>query len=46
MLRRTERTLENIPVGPLGIILVDGCQELGGKVNNYLVNWRKEDSAI
>ena len=44
MLRRTERTLENIPVGPLGIILVDGCQELGEKVNNFLVDWRKDDS--
>ena len=46
MLRRTERTLENIPVGPLGIILVDGCQELGDKVNDYLVRWRKEDSFV
>ncbi len=46
MLRRTERTLENIPVGPLGIILVDGCQELGNKVNDYLVNWRKEDTFV
>ena len=46
MLRRTERTLENIPVGPLGIILVDGCQELGNKVNDYLVKWRKEDTFV
>ena len=29
MLHRTERTLENIPVGPLGFIPIDGCQELG-----------------
>ena len=42
MLHRTERTLENIPVGSLGMIPIDGCQELGGKVNDYLVNWRKE----
>jgi len=42
MLHRTERTLENIPVGPLGFIPVDGCQELGKKVNDYLVKWRKE----
>ena len=32
MLHRTERTLENIPVGSLGMIPIDGCQELGGKV--------------
>ena len=42
MLNQTERTLENIPVGPLGFIPVNGCQELGDKVNNYLVKWRKE----
>lgn len=43
MLHRTERNLENIPVGSLGIIPVDGCQELGNKVNDYLVTWRRED---
>jgi len=42
MLHRTERTLENIPVGTLGMIPIDGCQELGNKVNDYLVKWRKE----
>ena len=42
MLHRTERTLENIPVGPLGFIPIDGCQELGKKVDDYLVKWRKE----
>ena len=42
MLHRTERTLENIPVGPLGFIPVNGCQELGKKIDDYLVKWRKE----
>ena len=42
MLRHTERTLENIPVGPLGFIPVVGCQELGENVDKYLVQWRKE----
>ena len=45
MLHRTERTLENIPVGPLGFIPVNGCQELGKKVDDYLVKWRKEAEA-
>ena len=44
MLHRTERTLETIPVGPLGFIPIDGCQELGKKVDNYLVEWRKENA--
>ena len=44
MLHRTERTLENLPVGPLGFIPVDGCQELGKKVDEYLVKWRNSDA--
>ena len=42
MLRRTERILENIPVGSLGLICLPGCEELGEKVNDYLVKWRHE----
>lgn len=45
MLHRTERTLENLPIGPLGFIPIDGCQELGKKVDDYLVTWRKENAA-
>ena len=44
MMRRSERILENIPVGALGLIPVTGCEELGAKVNDYLVQWRKESS--
>ena len=45
MLHRSERELENIPVGPLGFIPITGCQELGKIVDNYLVEWRKENAA-
>lgn len=44
MLHRTERTLENIPIGALGLIPVEGCEELGSKVNDYLVKWRRESA--
>lgn len=44
MLRRNDRNLENIPVGALGIIALDGCQEMGQRVNDYLVKWRHEDN--
>lgn len=44
MLHRTERNLENIPVGGLGLIPIAGCEELGNKVNDYLVKWRKESA--
>ena len=37
-----ERNLETIPVGPLGIIPLESCKELGDRVNNYLVAWRNE----
>lgn len=46
MLRRNERILDNIPVGALGIIALDGCQEMGNRVNDYLVKWRKEDGHV
>ncbi len=41
--RSMNRTFENIPVGPLGIIALDGCETMGEKVNKYLTDWRRED---
>ena len=43
MLRRNDRNLENIPVGALGIIALDGCKEMGKRVDDYIVKWRQED---
>ena len=37
--------LENLvstPVGPLGLIAMPGCEEIGKRIDYYLVNWRKE----
>ena len=43
MTKREEmRNLETIPVGSLVIIALKGCQELGEKVDQYLVDWRTE----
>ena len=42
MIHRTDRVLDNIPVGSLGIIALDGCQDKVAKVDEYLVKWRKE----
>ena len=39
--QRSERVLETIPVGSLGIIPLPSCKELGDKVNSYLVAWRQ-----
>ncbi len=37
-----KRKLESIPVGKLGVIPVEGCQDLAGLVDRYLVAWRTE----
>lgn len=37
-----EKTIETIPVGPLGLIPLKSCADLGDKVNEYLVAWRNE----
>lgn len=39
---RYEENYDTIPVGPLGLIPLKSCQELGDKINNYLVQWRRE----
>lgn len=45
MVRRTERNLENMPVGALGLLPIVGCEELGKKVDDYLVKWRRESGS-
>ena len=42
VITRSERLLDNMPVGALGIIPLSGCREIGSKVDSYLVSWRKE----
>ena len=37
-----EKTIETIPVGPLGLIPLKSCAELGAKVDAWLEEWRKE----
>ena len=37
-----EKIIDTIPAGPLGLIPLKGCAELGKKVDQYLVEWRKE----
>lgn len=43
-IQRSERVLETIPVGSLGIIPLPSCRELGQKVDDYLVQWRRESA--
>ena len=34
--------LDSLPVGRLGIIPLSSCSQLGDKVNNYIVKWRRD----
>ena len=40
--REETQNLETIPVGSLGIIPLKSCQELGARIDQYLVDWRTE----
>ena len=35
-----DKVIETIPVGPLGLVPLKSCEELGKKVDAYLVRWR------
>lgn len=37
-----ESKLETIPVGQLGIIALKSCEDIGNKVDSYIVKWRQE----
>ena len=39
---REEKNFDTIPVGPLGLITLPGCEELGERVDAYLAMWRSE----
>ncbi len=34
--------LQTLPVGPLGIVSLESCRELGEKVDSYIAKWRKQ----
>lgn len=38
---REEIEFESIPVGPLGIIPLKSCVEMGNKIDYYITTWRK-----
>lgn len=42
MAQLNTKDLTTLPVGRLGLIPLESCSELGQKVNDWLVQWRKE----
>lgn len=45
MKRQIDLSLDTMPVGPLGIIPLAGIEQLGYKVDQYLVEWRHQREA-
>ena len=39
---QSEKEIDTIPVGPLALIPLSGCAELGSLVDEWLVRWRTE----
>ena len=39
-----EKIRKSTPYGPLGVIALQGCTQMGKNVNEYLVQWRHEGS--
>lgn len=44
MSRLTAQNVETIPYGPLGIIAMPGCEAFADNVDQYLVQWRKNQA--
>ena len=44
MPRITALDVQTIPYGPLGIIALPGCEKIAEMIDNYIVNWRKEQA--
>ena len=41
-MRPDDSKFATVPVGKLGIIVHPSCAELGKRIDQYIVNWRKE----
>lgn len=45
-MKRHDKLAETIPVGTLGIIALESSRDMGNKVNDYIVDWRRERTAL
>lgn len=41
-MKRHDKLAETMPVGTLGILALESSREMGNKVNDYIVGWRRE----
>ncbi len=42
IMKRHDKLAETIPYGTLGILALESSQDMGNRVNDYIVEWRKE----
>ena len=45
-MRPDDSKFATVPVGKLGIIVHPSCAELGKRIDQYIVNWRKEREPV
>lgn len=45
MVADLSKDLTSVPIGPLGIIAMPGCEEMGQKINNWLMRWRDSNNS-
>jgi ribose-phosphate pyrophosphokinase len=43
---RPSEEFNSAPFAPLGLIVMPGCEEMGAKINNYLIRWREQNEAL
>ena len=41
-MKRHDKLAETIPFGTLGILALESSRDMGNRVNDYIVEWRKE----
>jgi ribose-phosphate pyrophosphokinase len=45
-MKRHDKLAETIPVGNLGILALESSRDMGKRVNDYIVDWRRERSQL
>lgn len=45
MVADLSKDLTNVPIGPLAIIAMPGCEEMGEKINKWLMRWRDSNNS-
>ena len=44
-MKRHDKLADTLPVGTLGILALESSHDMGKRVNDYIVDWRKDRAA-